>query len=105
MFHDDQHGTAIVLCAGLLNALELQGKRIEDARIVCLGAGAAGIASMRLALDLGARREHLLLVDRKGVLHTGRADYATLKYEQRKFAWEPSAGRPRSAERRQGKEG
>src|SRR3546814_6990576 len=78
VFHDDQHGTAIVLCAGLLNALELQGKRIEDARIVCLGAGAAGIASMRLALDLGARREHLLLVDRKGVLHTGRDEYATL---------------------------
>ena len=53
--------TAIVLCAGLLNALELQGKRIEDARIVCLGAGAAGIASMRLAVDLGAKRENMRL--------------------------------------------
>ncbi|MGH8445321.1 MAG: malic enzyme-like NAD(P)-binding protein [Solimonas sp.] len=93
VFHDDQHGTAIVLCAGLLNALELQGKRIEDARIVCLGAGAAGIASMRLALDLGARRENLLLVDRKGVIHTGRDDYATLNPEKREFAAEPSERR------------
>ena len=90
VFHDDQHGTAIVLCAGLLNALELQGKTIETARIVCLGAGAAGIASMRLALELGARRENLLLVDRKGVIHTGRDDYATLNPEKREFAAEPS---------------
>nr|WP_277817195.1 malic enzyme-like NAD(P)-binding protein [Solimonas terrae] len=93
VFHDDQHGTAIVLCAGLLNALELQVKRIEDARIVCLGAGAAGIASMRLALDLGARRENLLLVDRKGVIHTGRDDYASLNPEKREFAAEPSERR------------
>ncbi|WP_028081008.1 malic enzyme-like NAD(P)-binding protein [Solimonas soli] len=93
VFHDDQHGTAIVLCAGLLNALELQGKRLEDARIVCLGAGAAGIASMRLALDLGARRENLLLVDRKGVIHTAREDYAGLNAEKREFAAEPSERR------------
>ncbi|HET8881071.1 MAG TPA: malic enzyme-like NAD(P)-binding protein [Solimonas sp.] len=93
VFHDDQHGTAIVLCAGLLNALELQGKKIADARIVCLGAGAAGIASMRLALDLGARRENLLLVDRKGVIHTGRDDCATLNAEKREFAAEPSERR------------
>ncbi|WP_028007484.1 malic enzyme-like NAD(P)-binding protein [Solimonas flava] len=93
VFHDDQHGTAIVLCAGLLNALELQGKTIDEARIVCLGAGAAGIASMRLALELGARRENLLLVDRKGVIHTGREDYATLNPEKREFAAEPSERR------------
>ncbi|WP_093287802.1 malic enzyme-like NAD(P)-binding protein [Solimonas aquatica] len=93
VFHDDQHGTAIVLCAGLLNALELQGKRIEDARIVCLGAGAAGIASMRLAVALGARRENLLLVDRKGVIHTGREDYPGLNPEKREFAVEPSERR------------
>ncbi len=93
VFHDDQHGTAIVLGAGLLNALELQGKRIEDARIVCLGAGAAGIASMRLALDLGARRENMWLVDRKGVIHTEREDYATLNKEKREFAAEPSERR------------
>ncbi|HUP92550.1 MAG TPA: malic enzyme-like NAD(P)-binding protein, partial [Solimonas sp.] len=93
VFHDDQHGTASVLCAGLLNALELQGKKIEDVRIVCLGAGAAGIASMRLAADLGAKKENMLLVDRKGVIHTGREDYATLNPEKREFALEPSERR------------
>jgi malate dehydrogenase (oxaloacetate-decarboxylating)(NADP+) len=93
VFHDDQHGTAIVLCAGLLNALELQGKKIADARIVCLGAGAAGIASMRLALDLGARRENLLLVDRKGVIHDQRDDFATLNPEKREFARPPTERR------------
>jgi malate dehydrogenase (oxaloacetate-decarboxylating)(NADP+) len=90
VFHDDQHGTAIVLCAGLLNALELQNKRIEDVRIVCLGAGAAGVASMRLALELGARKEHLLMVDRKGVIHTGRTD---LSREKAEFALPPSERR------------
>ncbi len=74
VFHDDQHGTAIIVAAGLLNALELQGKTLEAARIVCLGAGAAGIASMRLLIALGARKDHILMVDRKGVLHTGRDD-------------------------------
>jgi malate dehydrogenase (oxaloacetate-decarboxylating)(NADP+) len=74
VFHDDQHGTAIIIGAGLLNALELQGKKIEDAVIVCLGAGAAGIASMNLLVALGARKENLLLVDRKGVIHKGRDD-------------------------------
>ena len=74
VFHDDQHGTAIILCAGLLNALELQGKKLEDARMVCLGAGAAGIASMKLLLELGARCENIFMVDRKGVIHSGRDD-------------------------------
>ncbi len=74
VFHDDQHGTAIIVAAGLLNALELQEKRLEDARIVCLGAGAAGIASMRLLIALGAKKDHILMVDRKGVLHVGRED-------------------------------
>lgn len=74
VFHDDQHGTAIVVAAGLLNALELQGKRIETARIVCIGAGAAGIASMRLLQALGAPRENLMLLDSCGVIHSGRTD-------------------------------
>ena len=86
VFHDDQHGTAIVLCAGLLNALEMQGKRIETARIVCLGAGAAGIASMRLAVSLGARRENMWLVDRKGVIHRDREDFSSLNKEKLEFA-------------------
>ncbi len=81
VFHDDQHGTAIIVCAGLLNALELQGKRIEDAKITCLGAGAAGIASMQLARKLGARPENLFLCDRKGVIHTGRDDINKYKRE------------------------
>ena len=87
VFHDDQHGTAIVLCAALLNALELQGKKIEDARIVCVGAGAAGIASMKLVLSLGARRENLLLVDRKGVISNDRPD---LTKEKAEFAQPPN---------------
>ncbi len=74
VFHDDQHGTAIIIAAGLMNALELQGKAIETAKIVCLGAGAAGIASMRLLVSLGAKLENLRLVDRKGVIRSARDD-------------------------------
>ena len=72
VFHDDQHGTAIVTAAGMLNALEIQGKTLETAKIVCLGAGAAAVACMRLLLALGAKRENLYMVDRTGVIHTGR---------------------------------
>ncbi len=74
VFHDDQHGTAIIISAGLLNALELQGKTLADARIVCLGAGAAGIASMHLLIALGATPANIFMVDRKGVIHAGRDD-------------------------------
>ncbi len=74
VFHDDQHGTAIIIAAGLLNALEIQGKRIEEVKIVCLGAGAAGIASMNLLKALGARNENMFMLDRKGVIHSGRDD-------------------------------
>jgi len=81
VFHDDQHGTAIIVTAGLLNALELQGKKLEEARIVCLGAGAAAIASMRLLVALGAKKEHLSLVDRSGVIHSGRDDLNVYKRE------------------------
>jgi len=72
VFHDDQHGTAIVVAAGLLNALEIQGKSIQNARIVCIGAGAAGIATARLLRSLGAT--DLLLLDSQGVVHTERHD-------------------------------
>lgn len=81
VFHDDQHGTAIIVAAGLLNAIELQGKRLEEVKIVCLGAGAAGIASMRLLLNLGMTKENLTLVDRKGVVHSGRDDLNVYKRE------------------------
>lgn len=72
VFHDDQHGTAIVVAAGLLNALELQGKQLSKAIIVCAGAGAAGIACMQMLVKLGAPKEHILLVDRAGVIHDER---------------------------------
>ena len=74
VFHDDQHGTAVIICAGLLNALELQGKKLSEARIVLLGAGAAGLATIQLMIALGAKRDHILLLDSKGVIHTGRPD-------------------------------
>ncbi|MEO6463629.1 MAG: NADP-dependent malic enzyme [Candidatus Eisenbacteria bacterium] len=74
VFHDDQHGTAIIAAAAFLNALELQGKRIGDVRVVFSGAGAAGIGCAHLFLALGVRPEHLLLVDSKGVLSQGRSE-------------------------------
>jgi malate dehydrogenase (oxaloacetate-decarboxylating)(NADP+) len=74
VFHDDQHGTAVIICAGLLNALHVQGKSLETAKIVCLGAGAAGIASMNLLVAMGAQKRNILLVDSKGVVHKGRTD-------------------------------
>ncbi len=80
VFHDDQHGTAIIVAAGLLNALELADKSIEDARIVCLGAGAAGIASMRLLTALGAKKENLFMIDRRGVINTSRSDLNPYKF-------------------------
>ncbi len=81
VFHDDQWGTAIITAAALLNALELQNKRLEAARIVCLGAGAAGVACMRLLVTLGARKENIYMVDRKGIIHAGRTDLNEYKAE------------------------
>jgi malate dehydrogenase (oxaloacetate-decarboxylating)(NADP+) len=80
VFHDDQHGTAIIIAAGLLNALELQGKTLESARIVVLGAGAAGIAGVRLLIAMGAHRNNILVIDRKGVIHTAREDLNPFKF-------------------------
>lgn len=74
IFHDDQHGTAIVTAAGLLNALEIQGKDLRKAQVVCLGAGAAAIACMELLIKCGAQREHIYMLDSKGVIHTRRDD-------------------------------
>ena len=80
VFHDDQHGTAIIICAGLLNSLELQGKKISEVKIVCLGAGAAGIASMRLLISMGAKKDNIYMVDRKGIIHIGRSDLNPYKF-------------------------
>lgn len=74
VFHDDQHGTAIVTAAGMLNALEVQGKDISQAIFVCMGAGAAAIACMELLIKCGAQRERIYMLDRKGVIHTRRDD-------------------------------
>lgn len=81
VFHDDQHGTAVIICAGLLNALELQGKRLGSARIVCLGAGAAGLASMRLLMAMGAAAKNIVMVDSKGVISIERSDLNRYKRE------------------------
>ncbi|MGC8668836.1 MAG: NADP-dependent malic enzyme [Chthonomonadales bacterium] len=72
VFHDDQHGTAIISGAALLNALEIVGKRIEDVRIVFSGAGAAATATYRFYIALGARKEHIIVCDSRGVLYKGR---------------------------------
>jgi malate dehydrogenase (oxaloacetate-decarboxylating)(NADP+) len=74
VFHDDQHGTAIVTAAGMLNALEIQGKNISEAKIVCMGAGAAAVACMELLIKCGVQRERIYMLDRKGVIHTRRDD-------------------------------
>ena len=74
VFHDDQHGTAIIATAGLLNALELTGRKIEDTKLVCNGAGAAGIACLELLRAIGFRPENLILCDTKGVIYQGRKE-------------------------------
>ena len=81
IFHDDQHGTAIVTAAGMVNALEIQGKRLEDAVIACLGAGSAAIACMRLLVNMGARYENIYMLDRRGVIYAGREGVNAYKQE------------------------
>ena len=74
VFHDDQHGTAVICAAGLLNALHLSGKKIEDCRIVLNGAGAAGIACIELIKSMGAKHDNCIVCDTKGVIYQGRTD-------------------------------
>lgn len=80
IFHDDQHGTAIVTAAGMINALEIQGKKLHDVTIVCMGAGAAAIACMELLIKCGAQRERIYMLDTKGVIHTRRQDLNEYKW-------------------------
>ncbi|MCR5536396.1 MAG: malate dehydrogenase [Succinivibrio sp.] len=75
VFHDDQHGTAIVTTAGILNAVELQGKKIEECKVVCVGAGAAGVACSQFLLDCGAKKENFFMIDRHGVIRSDRPQY------------------------------
>ncbi|MFC2100742.1 NADP-dependent malic enzyme [Bacteroidota bacterium] len=88
IMHDDQHGTAIISGAGLLNALELVDKKIEDIKVVVCGAGASAISCSRLYIALGIRPENILMSDSKGVLHQGRIDLNEIKKE---FVRETSA--------------
>ncbi len=88
VMHDDQHGTAIISAAGLLNALELNGKKIDTIRVVVNGAGAAAISCARLYKALGVKKENMIMCDSKGVIYTGRAGLNTEKEE---FAVETSA--------------
>ena len=74
VFHDDQHGTAIIAAAGLLNALDLTGREIATTKLVCNGAGAAGIACLELLKAIGLKPENLILCDTKGVIHQGRKE-------------------------------
>ncbi|MEM6307254.1 MAG: malic enzyme-like NAD(P)-binding protein, partial [Pseudomonadota bacterium] len=74
VFHDDQHGTAVICAAGLINALQLSGKNIADVKIVLNGAGAAGIACIELLKSMGAQHENCIVCDTKGVIYQGRTD-------------------------------
>ncbi|UCF28304.1 MAG: NADP-dependent malic enzyme [Chloroflexota bacterium] len=89
VFHDDQHGTAIIASAGLINSLELVNKRIDEIRITISGAGASAISCAELAVRLGVKRENILMVDSRGVLSTDRFDSLN-KYKQR-FAQDTDA--------------
>ena len=79
VFHDDQHGTAIVTLAALLNALKIQGKKLSAIKIVCLGAGAAAIATIELLIHIGAKKKHVVLVDSGGVVYQGRSNVSAIK--------------------------
>ena len=86
VMHDDQHGTAMITTAGLINALEISGKKIEDMKIGVSGSGAAGIACAKMYKALGAK--HIVMIDSKGVIHTGRTD---LTKEKAEFALDTQA--------------
>jgi len=88
VMHDDQHGTAIISAAGLLNALEINGKKIDSIRVVVNGAGAAAISCARLYKALGVKKENMIMCDSKGVIYTGRAG---LNSEKEEFAIETPA--------------
>lgn len=81
VFHDDQHGTAIISGAGLLNALEITGKKIEELKLVVCGAGAAAISCSRLYISLGVRKENIVMADSKGVINRKRKDLNKYKQE------------------------
>ena len=81
LMHDDQHGTAIITAAALLNALALVGKKIEDIQLVVSGAGAAAVSCLRLYLELGVRRENVVVFDKDGLIHAGRTNLAPIQMQ------------------------
>ena len=81
LFHDDQHGTAIIATAGLMNAAEITGKSLEDMVVVVNGAGAAGISCARMFIKAGVRKENLIMLDSKGVIYKGRDNLTPEKAE------------------------
>ena len=89
VFHDDQHGTAIISCAALVNAAELAGKKLQDLKIVVNGAGAAAISCCKLYMMAGAKRENIFMFDSKGLIHKGRKDLNKYKLG---FAQEKDSG-------------
>ncbi|MCW5633149.1 MAG: NADP-dependent malic enzyme [Rubrivivax sp.] len=91
VFHDDQHGTAIISAAALLNGLELVGKKIGDVKVVASGAGAASIACLDVMVGLGVRREHIFAVDSKGVVRQGREDFAKLDESKLRYCQKTEA--------------
>src|SRR3546814_17961923 len=101
VFHDDQHGTAIIVGAAIYNALEVVGKKIGDVKLATAGAGAAGIACMDMLVALGMKPENILAVDREGVLYSGRdhMDPAQQHYEHDTGKRTPATGRAAWRER------
>ncbi|MCC6852345.1 MAG: NADP-dependent malic enzyme [Rubrivivax sp.] len=91
VFHDDQHGTAIISAAALLNGLELVGKDIAAVKVAVSGAGAAAIACLDVMVDLGVRREHVFVVDSKGVVREGREDFARLDESKLRYCQKTAA--------------
>jgi malate dehydrogenase (oxaloacetate-decarboxylating)(NADP+) len=81
VFHDDQHGTAIISCAALINAAEIAGKKLSDLKIVVNGAGAAAISCCKLYISAGAKKENIIMFDSKGCIHVGRKDLNKYKIE------------------------
>lgn len=93
VFHDDQHGTAIVVAAGAINAMKIAGKKFEEIKLVSTGGGAAGIACLTLLMDLGVKKENIWMIDRAGVVHMGRND---LDETKKRFAQPPMPDNPQT---------
>ncbi len=99
VFHDDQHGTAIIVGAAVLNALVVTGKKIEEVKLATTGMGAAGISCVNMLVSLGLKPENILALDRDGVIHTGRTD---LDPDKQRYARDTDKRTPGRDRRRRG---